>query len=483
LGNGMDTIHTWESECLPKLDVRNPATGDIGVCTLWTHPSRVSPYLAIPRISLIGPLRTKTGLGWLLRGLYLYPAIRNLVVCGTDLSMTGDALLCLWEEGLTEDNALPKLGWKLHPEMDREAVDLLRRNVKLWDWRGKSPEEVGRDAGDIPYLEPRLQLRSFPPVAIPQPATFPSRKTTFPILAQDSGDGWLQLLNLVIQCGTVKSTRKGRRLAEVLNAIVTIKLASEEDLPSPCFDFSPDEFERHYRHFASVSRSEEMDYTCGERLRNWPWFDHETNGTKVVDQLDRTIDRLRRSRDTKRGVMVLLGPTDLDKLDDAPCIISIAFNVVDERLYGTYVLRSDDIYNAWPLNTLSLIRLQREVSKRIDVPVDSATFISHSAYIYERDWGKAHVKLHKWFKRPLPLQTDPSGLFFFGLDNGRVRAMLISTEVDRVLWEGEFQDPEDLARYIVDTMPWLSPQHFRYLGGESARLTQAIRDGTPYEQG
>jgi hypothetical protein len=95
----------------------------------------------------------------------------------------------------------------------------------------------------------------------------------------------------------------------------------------------------------------------------------------------------------------------------------------------------------------------------------------------------AHVKLDKWFERPLPLQTDLSGLFFFGLDNGRVRAMLISPEVDRVLWEGEFQDPEDLARYIVDTMPWLAPHHLRYVGGESVRLAQALREGIPYEQG
>jgi thymidylate synthase len=483
LASRTETVHTWESECLPKLEVRNSATGDIAVCTLWTPPSRVSPYLTLPRINLLGPLRTKTGLGWLLRGLYLYPAIRNLVVCGSDLSMTGDALLSLWEEGLTEDNALPKPKWKLYPEMDREAVDLLRKQVRVWDWRSKGLEEVGRETGAIPYLAQELQPRSFPPVVIPQQTPFPSRKTTFPILAHEMGDGWLQLLNLIMHCGTVKSTRKGRRMAEVLNAIVTVKLASDEEAPSPCFDFGAEEFEAYYRHFVSLSRHEGMDYTCGERLRNWSWFDHEINGTKLVDQLDRTIARLRRSRDTKRGVMVLLGPTDLDKLDDAPCLVSVAFNIVDERLYGTYVLRSDDIYNAWPLNTLSLIRLQREVSKRIDAPVDSATFISHSAYIYERDWGKAHAKLDKWFKRPLPLQTDPSGLFFFGLDNGRVRAMLISPEVDRVLWEGEFQDPEDLARYIVDTMPWLAPQHLRYLGGESTKLAQALREGLPYEQG
>ncbi len=478
----MGTIHTWESECLPKLEVRNSATGDIGVCTLWTLLSRISPYLNLPRVNTIGPLRTKMGLGWLLRGLYLYPAIRNLVICGKDLSVSGDALLTLWEEGLTEDNTLPRLGWKLHPEMDREEVDLLRKYVKVWDWRTKSLEEVGRDISDIPYLTQEMEPRSFPPVVIPQQTTFPSRKTTFPILAEEVGDGWLQLLNLIMHCGTVKGSGKGDRLTEALNAVVTIELASGEGLP-PCFDFGTDEFEVYYRHFSSLSCPEDVDYTYGERLQNWSWFNQETNRMEQVNQLERTIDRLQRSHDTKSGTIVLLGSTDLDRLDDAPGVVLVTFNIVDERLYGTYVIRRDDIYNAWPFNTLSLIRLQREVAKRIGIPVNSATFISHSAHIYERDWDIALAKLDKWFKRPLPLQADPSGLFFFGVENGRARALFVNHEADKVLWEGESSDPEELIRYIVDTMPWLTVQHMRYLGGEAAKLTRALTEGVPYEQG
>jgi hypothetical protein len=32
-------------------------------------------------------------------------------------------------------------------------------------------------------------------------------------------------------------------------------------------------------------------------------------------------------------------------------------------------------------------------------------------------------------------------------------------------------------------MPWLTAQHMRYLGEEAARLTQALRENVPYEQG
>jgi thymidylate synthase len=322
------------------------------------------------------------------------------------------------------------------------------------------------------------------PVAILQQTAFPLRKTSFLLSAEYVGDGWLQLLNLIVRCGTVKDPRNGDRLTEVLNAVVTVKLSSEEGKLPPFFDFGADEFEAYYRHFISSSRPEDVNYTYGARLQNWSWFSQEADRTEQANQLERTIDRLQRSQDS---TMVLLGPTDLDRLDDAPCVVLITFNIVDEQLCGSYVIRSDDIYNAWPLNALSLTRLQREVSKRIGIPVNSATFISQSAHIYERDWDKAWAKLDKWFerRRPLPYQADSSGMFIFSPEpeNDRARALLLSPEADSVLWEGASPDPDHLANYIVDTMPWLLARHILYVGKEAAKLTRALREGAPYEQG
>ena len=456
--------HTWESECLPKLELRNPTAGDVGVCSLWTLPGILSPHLDLPRISIVGPLRTRRGLGWLLRGLYLHPMIRNLVLCGSDPSMTGDALLALWEEGIDEDDTLPGSRGKLHPEMDRDAVDLIRRYVKLWDWRTRSPEEIGRDIAEIPGLAPEMEPRSFPPVVIPERTVCPSRKTTFPMFANELGDGWLQLLNLTLRCGALERTGHGDRLAEVLNAVLTVELGSEEEALPPCFDLSRDEFEASHRYSASASRSEDAGHSHAE-------------------QLQRTIERLKRSHDTRSGTMVLLGPTDLHRLDDAPGVVSVTFNIVEERLYGTYVLRSEDIYGVWPFDALSLVRLQRQVAAETGIPVASAVFIMHSAHIHERDWDTAQHTLDTWFKRPLPLQTDPAGLFLFGLDEGRARGMLINHEADAVLWEGDFSDPEELSWYIVDVMPWLAPQHIRYVGQECASMLRALRQGEEYEQG
>jgi hypothetical protein len=107
----------------------------------------------------------------------------------------------------------------------------------------------------------------------------------------------------------------------------------------------------------------------------------------------------------------------------------------------------------------------------------------HSAHIDERDWDTAWKTLDRWFQRPLPLQTDPSGLFLFGLDEGRARAMLITHEADAVLWEGESHSPEELSWHIVDLMPWLSAQHIRYIGQECVSMRRALQGGEEYVQG
>jgi hypothetical protein len=260
----------------------------------------------------------------------------------------------------------------------------------------------------------------------PERITFPSRKTSFPLFARELGDAWLQLLNLTLRCGSVKTSSEGDRLAEVLNAVVSVELADREEALPP---------------FLELTRAD-AEYSYAERLKE--------------------------SYDT----LVLLGPS-----------VSASFDVADERLYGSYVLRSEDVHNAWPSDALSLVRLQREVAERSGIPVASATFIMHSAYLYERDWDRASKTLDQWFERPLPLQTDPSGLFLFGLDEGRARAMLITHEADAVLWEGEFDSPEELSWYIVDVMPWLSAQHIRYIGQECASMTRALQEGEEYVQG
>jgi hypothetical protein len=61
--------------------------------------------------------------------------------------------------------------------------------------------------------------------------------------------------------------------------------------------------------------------------------------------------------------------------------------------------------------------------------------------------------------------------------------MLLDHDAATIFWEDAFETTQELSWYIVDTMPWLLPQHVRYVGQEASTLERAIRDGACYEQG
>jgi hypothetical protein len=414
----------------------------------------------------------------------LHPNVRHLVVCGDDLRVTAEALLALWRDGLDESGRLPGSRGRLSAELDAASVDALRGYVKVWDWRWRPPTEIAAGIADLPALPREREPSHLPDPVIPERKIFLSRKTSFPIFSSDVGDGWLQLLNLALRIGTEKQTADGERLAEALNAVVTIGLPAvagepegdEERGEFPTFlDFNQDDFDRYYRRFEASpsSERERPRHDYGERLRDWDG----------IDQLEALCDRLKKSPDTASGTAVFLGPHDLGDPRVAPGLISATFNAVERSLFGSFVLRSADLYTDWPLEAMALVRLQSEVAGRLGLEVGAATFVIHSAQLYERDWGRAQRVLDESFKRPLPLQVDHSGIFLFGNDGGRARAMLLDHDAGTIFWEDAFSDAEELSWYIVDVMPWLLPQHVRYVGQECSTLMRAIREGECYEQG
>lgn len=465
--------HTWQANHLPKLEQANITSGDVALCGDFGKQAPVLPQLASDRVAFVAPLGCRSDLEWLLRGLLLRPEVRHLVVGGEDPKTTGEALLALWREGVEESGGLPGSRGSLSEELDTASVDLLRGYVQLTDWRGKSLSEIATGLRDLPALPRERKPRLLPNPSIPERKTFLSRKTTFPIFSNDVGDAWLQLLNLALRIGTEKQTAGGERIAEALNAIVTIELAAVDDELPAYLDFNRDDFDRYYRRFEAPSSSEAPRGDFGERLHDWDG----------IDQLGSVCERLRKSLDTHSGTLVFLEPKDMGSPELAPGLISATFNTVDQKLFGSFVHRSADLYTNWPLEALALVRVQHEVAARLGIEVGSATFVIHSAHLFERDWDRAQRALRESFKRPLPLQVDPSGIFLFGNDGGQARAMLLDHDAGTIFWEEAFSDPEDLSWYIVDVMPWLLPQHVRYVGQECAALMRAIREGECYEQG
>ena len=174
---------------------------------------------------------------------------------------------------------------------------------------------------------------------------------------------------------------------------------------------------------------------------------------------------------------------ELRKLDLQANLVSSTFTVVEGSLYGSFVLGSVNLYRDWPAAALSLVRLQRELAAEVGVEVGAATFVVHAVQLLASDWERAQGLLDRWFERPLPLQVDHSGVFLFGNDGGNARGMLLDHDAADIFWEDAFEDAQQLSWYIVDAMPWLLPQHIRYVGQECASLMHAMREKECYLQG
>jgi hypothetical protein len=290
---------------------------------------------------------------------------------------------------------------------------------------------------------------------IPERKVFLSRKTSFPIFSRDVGDSWLQLLNLALRIGTDKQTPAGLA-AEALNTMVTIGLpVIAEDL--------------------------EVEVTPARDFPAFLEFERDDFESRYAGVCVPAFDRLRHELETDG--MAVLDADELRKLNVADELTSATFNVVDDNLYGSFVLRRVDLYRDWPLVALSLVRVQRELAAELGIEAGAATFVVHAVQLLASDWERAQGLLDEWFKRPLPLQVDHSGVFLFGNDGGKARGMLLDHAASDIFWEDAFVDAQQLSWYIVDAMPWLLPQHIRYVGQECASLMHAARAKECYLQG
>ena len=479
----MAETRTWEDECLSRMVIRNPG-GDIGLCVLWNLLGDVLPSLLsleeFPRLSTVGNLRTPLGISWLFRGLGQLPHVTTMVVWGSDLTRTREALFALWSEGVADGHRVPRFGWRLDPLVDRDSIDRLRREVKLIDARSIPLEELALFLLRLPEQVLVRQELLFPPVKLPERVILPSRGGFVQLFARDPADGWIQIQNLLARCGRIRLTRKGEQLGHLFDVKVVMPVP-EREIVGPPFEFSSADFEVYYADFISPEPPPSgIDYRYGQRMQNW--CNH--------NQLEETIARLRKSPDTKRATIVFLDPTDLAELEDAPCLALGTFCIQEGILSSSWVVRSHDMHSGWPFNILSLLRVHRLVAERVGVsPLGHFSSLSNNAQIYKRHFPDVEENLAEWGNVPkdfgsgYSFDPDPAGNFIFEVTDGQVRMTMTNPTGDQVLMEMTHEDPSALVRWVAHTMPWLAREHMLYLGQEGEKLRRALEENIPYVQG
>jgi len=126
-----------------------------------------------------------------------------------------------------------------------------------------------------------------------------------------------------------------------------------------------------------------IEYTYHERL-----FRYRLPDGRVVNQIEKVIEKLRRAPHTRRAQAVTWQPwRDLDT-DHPPCLQRVWFRVVDGRLVMHAHMRSNDALRAAFMNMYAFTELQRYVAQRLGVETGYYMHIADSYHVYESDWKR-----------------------------------------------------------------------------------------------
>jgi thymidylate synthase len=123
---------------------------------------------------------------------------------------------------------------------------------------------------------------------------------------------------------------------------------------------------------------------------------HGAYGPRIRAQLPRTVERLKKDRDTRQAVMTIWDPA-WDTLDtrDVPCTIAFNFRIRNDKLNMGAVMRSNDVYLGTAYDVFMFTQLQATVARALNLPVGTYTHHAWSLHAYERNFDQIEA-LHKY---------------------------------------------------------------------------------------
>ncbi len=200
------------------------------------------------------------------------------------------------------------------------------------------------------------------------------------IRARNPVDAWTRVVRKIMCEGKTRVDERGLKTRWLDNVMVHVQEPLVERV-SPLYPFS--ESVLHERYATQLLSPDRLDfeYTYGERLNAW--------GSERIDQVSYIIEKLRAEPNSRRAVATTWDPRRDTVSDEVPCLNHFVFMLHEGALDLSVMIRSNDMYGAWPANMYALGELLSHVSGCIGVPPRSITTLSVNAHIYEHDWPAA----------------------------------------------------------------------------------------------
>lgn len=381
----------------------NTNTHPVAIITLW---SKKEIYISsIPKgcYNTIGQLYSREeGLSALVRNLLANKHIRHLVMLGADLNHCAQAVKGLFEHGVNEQNEIIcEFASKLDPEISKEGIEDVRKNVTLHDIRHiKDRDEINKYLENLQTpLQAYGEYQTFKEFEITPPDTFPTQQGIHNASGKHIKDVWIQILKLVMRFGTLKKSQHSDDQQELiaLTSIITSEDPLEPKLIEE-FGFTLEELQTYIPQVTSSKEIEGMEYTYGQRLRSY----------FLVDQVENIISDLKAHSYSRRALASTWSIEKDSKSSNPPCLDLVQALIQDNKLYLTCYFRSNDMFEAWPRNAFALRQLQYNIAQELKIDLGNLIIISNSAHIYKRSFEKAKEIISKYEKK-VHWDQDPHG--------------------------------------------------------------------------
>jgi thymidylate synthase len=193
-------------------------------------------------------------------------------------------------------------------------------------------------------------------------------------------DGWIRVVRKIMESGMIRVDERESETRWLDDVIIHI-VDPYKDRVSKKYPFS--EQVLHDKYATQLLNPDRMDfdYTYGERLNSW--------GVEGINQIEYVISKLKNSPQSRRAVATTWDPRKDTIVDEVPCLNHFVFMVREGELGISVMIRSNDMYGAWPANVYALGELLTYVSEEIGIKPGTITTHSVNAHIYKHDYEKA----------------------------------------------------------------------------------------------
>jgi len=215
------------------------------------------------------------------------------------------------------------------------------------------------------------------------------------IEAFDIPDSWYKCLKACLEYGYEYTIERGSREGMKRKEFdyVTIKIEKpwiEPRVPDVPKDVPPptdSRFVNEYMvYFMSGEVKEDLDYTYGERINDYPFK------AMRFSQIKEVINMLKEIHETNQACIAVAMPTDI-LLKEPPCLREIDCRVRYGALHLIVYFRSWDLWGGYPTNMIVLQQLKEYIAKEIGVKDGKLIASSKGLHLYETEWKLARQVL------------------------------------------------------------------------------------------